>query len=83
MNRVSKINFFVLALSQPATEHRLEVPAAGGKDCPVARKGSASRMEQNVSEEPLLPQSIQVHQDAVCIRGFVKKVDVHGAGAGP
>lgn len=77
-----EVNLTGLTFPQATAEHGLKVATAGSQHCAVAGKGAAASMEQDVGEKPLLPQRVEVHKDAVGIGGLVKKVDVHGAGAG-
>lgn len=49
---------------------------------PVARKGAIPGPQRDVGEHALLPQRVQVGQDAVGVRRLVEQRDVHGARAG-
>jgi hypothetical protein len=40
-------------------------------------------MEKDIGEQALLAQEVQVREDAVCIGGLMKQIDVNGAAAGP
>lgn len=82
MNGVPEVHFTVLALSQPSAEHGFKVAAACGQHGSVARERTVSGMQQDISEEPLLTKSVQMHQHAVSVRGLVEQIDVHGARAG-
>lgn len=83
MNGVSEVHFAGLALPQPSAEHGLEVPAAGGQHGAVAWECPVSRVEKDIREELLLPERVQVREDAVGVRGLVEQVEVHGARACP
>lgn len=46
----------------------LKVAAAGSQHSTVAGEGATPSMEEDVGEETLLPQCVQVHEDAVGVR---------------
>lgn len=78
-----EVHLIIQALSEAIAKHGFKVSAGGSQHCAMTWERPVSCPKGDIGEHAVLPQGVQMGQHTVRVGSFVKKQDVHGAGARP